>query len=29
MRSLDVPNGAWAGIVAFYAVANLPPAELT
>jgi SAM-dependent methyltransferase len=28
MRSLDVPDGAWAGIAAFYAIVNLPPAEL-
>lgn len=28
MRALDVPDEAWAGIVAFYAIVNLPPAEL-
>jgi|SRR5271165_63086 len=28
MRSLDVPDQAWAGIAAFYAIVNLPPADL-
>jgi SAM-dependent methyltransferase len=28
MRSLDVPDKAWAGIAAFYAIVNLPPADL-
>jgi SAM-dependent methyltransferase len=28
MKALDVPAEAWAGIAAFYAVVNLPPAEL-
>jgi SAM-dependent methyltransferase len=28
MRSLDVPAGAWAGIAAFYAIVNVPPADL-
>jgi SAM-dependent methyltransferase len=28
MRSLDVPDEAWAGIAAFYAIVNLPPADV-
>ena len=28
MRSLDVPDEAWAGIVAFYAIVNLPPVDV-
>jgi SAM-dependent methyltransferase len=28
MLALDVADGAWAGIVAFYSVIHLPPAEL-
>jgi ubiquinone/menaquinone biosynthesis C-methylase UbiE len=28
MRSLNVPDEAWAGIAAFYAIVNLPPAEV-
>jgi ubiquinone/menaquinone biosynthesis C-methylase UbiE len=28
MRSLGVPDEAWAGIAAFYAIVNLPPAEV-
>jgi SAM-dependent methyltransferase len=28
MRSLDVPDEAWAGIAAFYAIVNLPPVEV-
>ena len=28
MRALDVPEGAWAGIAAFYAIVNLAPADV-
>jgi ubiquinone/menaquinone biosynthesis C-methylase UbiE len=28
MRSLPVGDNAWAGITAFYAIVNLPPADL-
>jgi SAM-dependent methyltransferase len=28
MRSLDVPDEAWAGIAAFYAIVNLSPADV-
>jgi SAM-dependent methyltransferase len=28
MRSLDVPDAAWAGIAAFYAIVNLPPVDV-
>jgi SAM-dependent methyltransferase len=28
MRALEVPNGAWAGIAAFYAIVNLPIPDL-
>lgn len=28
MRALDVPDGAWAGITAFYAIVNLPTGDL-
>jgi len=28
MRGLDVPAEAWAGIEAFYAIVNLPPADV-
>jgi len=27
MRALNVPAGEWAGIAAFYAIVNLPPAD--
>ena len=29
MTALDMPAEAWAGIAAFYAIVNLPPAEVT
>jgi SAM-dependent methyltransferase len=29
MRSLDVPDQAWAGIAAVYAIVNLPPSDVT
>jgi ubiquinone/menaquinone biosynthesis C-methylase UbiE len=29
MRSLDLPDQAWTGIVAFYAIVNLPPSDVT
>jgi SAM-dependent methyltransferase len=28
MKALDVPAAAWAGIAAFYAIVNLPPADV-
>lgn len=28
MRRLDVPDGAWAGVVAFYSIIHIPRAEL-
>ncbi|WP_433329561.1 class I SAM-dependent DNA methyltransferase [Spirillospora sp. CA-294931] len=28
MRELHVPDGAWGGIVAFYSIIHLPPADL-
>jgi len=28
MRALPVPDAAWAGIAAFYAIVNLPPSDL-
>jgi len=29
MTALDVPANSWAGIAAFYAIVNLPPADVT
>ena len=28
MLALDVPEGTWAGIAAFYAIVNIPPSDL-
>ncbi|HKD03229.1 MAG TPA: class I SAM-dependent methyltransferase [Terriglobales bacterium] len=28
IRALDVPDGAWAGVAAFYAIVNLPTGDL-
>ena len=28
MRALDEPDGAWAGIAAFYSIIHIPPAEV-
>jgi ubiquinone/menaquinone biosynthesis C-methylase UbiE len=29
MKALDLEDGAWAGIAAFYAIVNMPPDDLT
>jgi hypothetical protein len=29
MRALDVPDGAWAGIAAFYSIIHIPRVEVT